>query len=419
MIRAFIVETPFGIFGLNQESKIVSKKLFSKEASSTVEKLVNLQIGKVIPEIEEVIDDLILKNYDELIFENKNLAKNLKDKPVTVEFPSEEGKILRSKLISFIKELKIWGSEEEIYQHVQRINILTTRQKIKEISEEKDRLIAQAIEAVDDCDKSLNIFASRIREWYGLHFPELDKKLPSHTSFIKIVGKVGLRDQILTDAFENAVGFPPEKIEMIKNLAKGSMGATITDFELKPLQKFAIVTEQLYGIREMLATYVDEAMQEVAPNMRALVGALLGARLISLAGSLKRLSRLPASTVQVLGAEKALFRALRTGAKPPKHGIIFQWEDIHGAPYWLKGKIARVLAGKLSMAARIDYFSGEYHGDNLLEDLNRRINDIRKKYPSPPKKPKKEKPEKTGKKPAERERKKHRKRKKRRKKKPK
>ena len=138
-------------------------------------------------------------------------------------------------------------------------------------------------------------------------------------------------------------------------------------------------------------------MQQVAPNMKALVGALLGARLISLAGSLKRLAFIPASTIQVLGAEKALFRALRTGAKPPKHGIIFQWDDIHGAPYWQKGKIARVLAGKLAIAARVDYFSGEYMGDNILEDLTRRINEIRRKYPTAPKKPKKEKKEKYGK----------------------
>jgi len=119
---------------------------------------------------------------------------------------------------------------------------------------------------------------------------------------------------------------------------------------------------------------------------------------------------MPSSTIQVLGAEKALFRSLRTGAKPPKHGIIFQWEEIHGAPYWLKGKIARALAGKLSIAARVDLYSGEYMGENLLMDLNRRIQDIKKKYPSPPKKPKKEKKtEKEGEKPAKKKSKRHKK----------
>ena len=411
-IRAYIVETPFGIFGLDQENKIIAKKLFEKDPSIAADRLVELQNGKVIPELEAVIGAVAEQNYDELTVEDGKIAKNLKDRAVSVEFPSAAGRVLRSKLLTFIQEFAMWNSEEEVFQHVQRVNILITRQKIKEISEEKDRFIAQAIEAVDDCDKSLNIFASRIREWYGLHFPELDKKLPSHTSFMKIVGKVGTRTQILTQLFEEVVGFPPEKIEKIKNLAKGSMGASITDFEFKPLQEFALITEQLYGIREMLATYIDEAMQIVAPNLRALVGSLLGARLISLAGSLKRLAMIPASTIQVLGAEKALFRALRTGARPPKHGIIFQWEEIHGAPYWLKGKIARLLAGKLSIAVRVDYFSGEYLGDDLLEDLNRRISDVKKKYPTAPKKPKKEYPEKKEKRKPKQQWKKHKKKKK-------
>jgi nucleolar protein 56 len=99
---------------------------------------------------------------------------------------------------------------------------------------------------------------------------------------------------------------------------------------------------------------------------------------------------MPASTVQVLGAEKALFRSLRTGARPPKHGIIFQWEEIHGAQYWLKGKIARALAGKLSIASRIDLYSGEYMGDNLLQDVKKRIEDIKSKYPTAPKRVKPE-----------------------------
>ncbi|NVM52579.1 MAG: C/D box methylation guide ribonucleoprotein complex aNOP56 subunit [Candidatus Helarchaeota archaeon] len=390
-MRVYIIDTPFGIFGLDQENKIIAKKIFGKDTSATADKLVDLQNGKIIPEMEEVIKDLIQKNYDEIILEDAKLARNLKDRPTIVEFPSDAGRVLRSSLLSFIQGFNIWKSKEEVLEYIQRVNILITRQKIKEISEEKDRFIAQAIEAVDDCDKALNVFASRIREWYGLHFPELDKKLPSHTSFIKIVGKVGTRAQILTEVFENTVGFPAEKLEKIKALAKGSMGASITKFELKPLQQFALITEQLYGIRDILATYIDEAMQIVAPNLRALVGALLGARLISLGGSLKRLAMIPASTIQVLGAEKALFRALRTGAKPPKHGIIFQWEDIHGAPYWLKGKIARILAGKLAIAVRVDYFSGEYVGDNIIADLNRRIGDVKRKYPSPPKKEKGEK----------------------------
>jgi nucleolar protein 56 len=344
----------------------------------------------VIPELEEVIKELTQQNYNELVVEDPKLARAIKNVPTTAESPSNAGRVLRSKLLSFMHEFEEWKSDEEISQFIQKINIQLTRQKIKEISEQKDQFIAQAIEAVDDSDRALNVFASRIREWYGLHFPELDKNLASHPAYVRIVGRIGNRDQISSKKLGEVIGFPSQRAAEIEKMAGKSMGASITEFELDPLRKFAIMTEQLFENRDQLANYIDEAMQEVAPNMRALVGALLGARLISLAGGLTRLARMPASTVQVLGAEKALFRSLRTGARPPKHGIIFQWEEIHGAQYWLKGKIARALAGKLSIASRIDLYSGEYMGDNLLQDVKQRIEDIKKKYPIAPKKAQKE-----------------------------
>jgi nucleolar protein 56 len=131
-------------------------------------------------------------------------------------------------------------------------------------------------------------------------------------------------------------------------------------------------------------------MGEVAPNVKSLVGSLLGARLISIAGNLRNLAMRPASTIQVLGAEKALFRSLKTGARPPKHGLIFQAALLHDAKRWQRGKIARALAGKLAIAARADAFGGNYVGDRLKADLNRRIEEIKEKYREPP--PPKEKP---------------------------
>ena len=137
--------------------------------------------------------------------------------------------------------------------------------------------------------------------------------------------------------------------------------------------------------------YVDNTMEEMAPNVKAVAGALLGARMISIAGSLQNLAMRPASTIQVLGAEKALFRSLKTGARPPKHGLIFQHTLLHDAKRWQRGKIARVIAGKLAIAARADAFGeGHYIGAQLKEDINKRIEEIREKYkePPPPKEPK-------------------------------
>ena len=125
-------------------------------------------------------------------------------------------------------------------------------------------------------------------------------------------------------------------------------------------------------------------MEEVAPNTKAVAGALLGARLIAIAGSLQNLAMRPASTIQVLGAEKALFRSLKTGARPPKHGLIFQHALLHDAKRWQRGKIARVIAGKLAIAARADAFGGRYVGDKLKADIDKRIAEIQEKYKEPP-----------------------------------
>ncbi|MCL1978773.1 MAG: ribosomal biogenesis protein, partial [Methanomassiliicoccaceae archaeon] len=105
-----------------------------------------------------------------------------------------------------------------------------------------------------------------------------------------------------------------------------------------------------------------------------------------LAGGLGRLSTLPSSTVQLLGAEKAMFRHLRSGKRPPKHGVIYQHPDVHRSPYWQRGKIARALAGKVLIAAKIDANKGEFRGDALKEDFETRVEDIRKRYPEAPKK---------------------------------
>jgi len=132
-------------------------------------------------------------------------------------------------------------------------------------------------------------------------------------------------------------------------------------------------------------------MEELAPNIRAVAGALLGARMIAIAGGLQNLAMRPASTIQVLGAEKALFRSLKTGARPPKHGLIFQHTLLHDAKRWQRGKIARVIAGKLAIAARADVFGeGHFIGDDLKADINKRVEEIREKYkePPPPKEPK-------------------------------
>jgi nucleolar protein 56 len=149
------------------------------------------------------------------------------------------------------------------------------------------------------------------------------------------------------------------------------------------IQTFCERIIDLYHERDILEKYIEGLMEEVAPNTFALVGATLGAKFIAIAGGLVNLAKKPASTIQVLGAEKALFRSLTTGARPPKHGIIFQHTLIHGSKRWLRGKIARIFAGRLAIAIRTDAFSNKYIGDVLKEDLKKRIREIEKKKVKP------------------------------------
>ena len=156
---------------------------------------------------------------------------------------------------------------------------------------------------------------------------------------------------------------------MISDVAESSMGADLIEMDLTQIQVMSKHIQKLFKVRQSFENYVNETMDDVAPNIKAIAGSLLGARLIALAGNLTNLAKLPASTLQVLGAEKALFRSLKTKANPPKHGIIFQHPYIHDAKRWQRGKIARALAGKLSIAARVHAFNGKYAGEKLGKDL--------------------------------------------------
>jgi len=174
------------------------------------------------------------------------------------------------------------------------------------------------------------------------------------------------------------------------------MGTALEGDDLKMIQDFASRIKELREMRERLADYIREQMKKIAPNVSAVAGPLLGARLISKAGGLKKLAIFPASTIQVLGAEKALFKHLAKGTPPPKHGILFQHPLVRSAKKWQRGKIARAIAAKLAIAAREDYFGGKDISAQLLKEIEDRVDEIREKYPNPPKR-KPSKPAKKGK----------------------
>jgi len=233
-----------------------------------------------------------------------------------------------------------------------------------------DKKIIQAISALDELDKVSNILAERLKEWYGLHFPELDLITED---LAKFVATYGSRNNINNSD------------ESIYTKAKESIGIDFTDTDEEIIQHFAKILLELYKCRDSLKAYITENISKIAPNLTNITGALLGTRLLSIAGSLEKLAVMPSSRIQVLGANKALFKHLHGRAPSPKHGVIFQHPLINSAPWWQRGKIARTLASTIALASRLDYYSGVIKEDLELE-LNNKINKIKEKYPNPPEK---------------------------------
>lgn len=394
-MEAYIVETPVGVFIVDAQTKILEVVLFPSEPRNAATELKQLQEGKPTGPLIDAAKRAV-KSYNLLVFENEKLGKAVENEanvPISIR-TSPVGEQLRSRLGAEWKGRDKWIDQLALEspviktpasynEFVRQVTLELARAGIARAAGKRDLSAVQAVRAMDDLDKTLNLIAGRVREWYGLHFPEMDRLVERHDAYARLVAKLGNRR---TFTYENLVaeGLPKEKAQELGNAAKKSMGAEIDDPDLDVLRSFCKLMSDLYKFRENSEAYVEEVMKQVAPNMTTIVGASLSARLISIAGSLENLAKMPASTLQVLGAEKALFRSLKTGAPPPKHGVIFQHTAIHQSPRWQRGKIARALSGKLSIAARIDSFGGDFWGERLRDEVTKKVDEIKERYKTPP-----------------------------------
>ncbi len=389
MTELYLTFTPVAAFLLGEDGVRAHHRWGSEDPSAVAEIIHKLEEGR----LPEELHGFIRENASgaTIVVEDEDLARDIAAKlgmEVQVRGAHPVFRGFRASLLEVVKE-QLGLEKTEYYTRLRAVALALARKKVRKAAEKRDLFIAQAINALDDINKTINLFASRVREWYSLHFPELNDIVEDHEDYLKIVTYVGARDNMDEEKLRE-IGLDEETIRRILSAAKESMGADITDFDVEAIRQVSRIGLQLYEARRNLEKYIDEAMLEVAPNVRGLVGPLLGARLIALAGGIKKLAMLPASTIQVLGAEKALFRFLRYGSRPPKHGVIFQYPAIYRSPKWQRGKIARALAAKLAIAARIDAFSGEYKADVLKEELEKRIEEIKKIYAKPPVRKKRE-----------------------------
>lgn len=227
-----------------------------------------------------------------------------------------------------------------------------SRYKLKFSAEKVDIMIIQAVSLLDDLDKEINNYTMRLKEWYGWHFPELTKVVSDNLVYTKVVKTVGMRHKVIETDLS---GILPEDIEKdVKDAAEISMGTEISDTDEKYIIALCDQILELTDYRANLQEYLKNRMQALAPNLTAVVGELVGARLICHAGSLVNLAKCPASTVQILGAEKALFKAIKTRHNTPKYGIIYQAQLVSNTPSKFKGKVSRALAAKCSLCVRCD-----------------------------------------------------------------
>ena len=357
-----------GFFAFDNSNELIAKKLFPQ--NEIIERLAEIDDKKIVKEELEIIEE-VLQDYDEAIIESNKRQSDYNNDKIKIQTPNQAGDYLRSNYEEFDLD------NDEIIEIYQNLAIY----KIKKESASEDKHLIQAVNSIDEIDEAISKLIERIREWYALYFPEMDV-IKNNETYIRLISQNKTKEEIIKakpDAFPSNIVNIDEDIK-------------IEDLEI--MNNYANSIHELQKSRKNIEEYIDQKMESIAPNLRLLVGPTLGAKLISHAGGIKRLAMYPSSTVQIMGAEKALFRHLKSGDRPPKYGLIYQHPQVRGAKWWNRGKIARMLAGKISLAARRDVFTKTID-ENVADDLKEKIEEIEKNNPFPTKTTKKRKEEKS------------------------
>ena len=244
--------------------------------------------------------------------------------------------------------------DKKYYSEFYQKNLVLTKKEVKD-SVSPDQLIMQAISNLSELDRGSNMLSKRLREWYGLYLPELSNKITDHEVFSRLV-------------------IEKNKKQLMAELnIMDTIGSDLGKEDVEEIMLLAREISNLYALRKRHEEYLKKIMSKHCPNLLELAGVTIGAKLIELGKGLKRLATMPASTIQLLGAEKALFRHIKTGSKSPKHGIIINHPLIMQSGKDDKGKAARMLADKLSLCARLDYFKGGFKAKEYYKELEEKL----------------------------------------------
>jgi len=322
--KALVTVSPIGMVGFSEDKDIIYFELFEKDPKIAIEQFSK---GMTADFLEK------LKGYD---VQHNELANRM----------------LREKIRDIALDLRFASNDQEFNEFISSFCLLFTKKRMK-FSFSKDKFVIQANNALEDMMKISNLMSERLKEWFGLHYPECrlsQKELVNHVAM-----------------FGNRDNFPE---------FKESVGLEISEEDEHIIKTYAESIEKLNEEKRMLEKYVKESVKELAPNTSVLIDELLLAKIISTAGSLEKMARMSSSSIQLLGAEKALFRHLRKQGRSPKFGLIFMSSWIQSASEETRGKIARILSSKLMQSIRIDFYSGRDETERLKKELLDDINKI-------------------------------------------
>lgn len=365
-----------------------------KNAKEALENIKGVSNGDATPELLEFLRNNLpiskKKSTSQFVLGvgDKQLAKNIKEElNVNCEigsFITEIFRVLRTFLHKFHKI-----AEEDVSKAQLGLAHQYSRMKCMFDVNRDDKPIIQSIALVDQLDKNVNSFCMRIKEWFGWHFPELSKIVTDNATFVRVVSLIENKENVIenynnqeSDLKEKLIEIvlEPEIADRIFEAARSSMGSELSEIDAINIRAFCQKLNGMYNYRQGLGSYLKDKMKMLAPNTSNLVGEILGARLISHSGSLSNLCKYPASTIQILGAEKALFRALKArSGKTPKYGLLYYSNFIGKSLPKNKGKISRFLANKLAQSSRLDFFSTNrdgLYGEEFKKQVEERMNFI-------------------------------------------
>jgi nucleolar protein 56 len=356
-MRAFIATGILGSFAFGERGKTLEYRLFPKKPDVIAGKLKKSFAGEALPEELEIIKVLSRKGYKEIVWKKKAQVRGITCIQIK-ENPGEE--TMQGSYRKLAMDLRWVTTQAELNEILSKVNIEMTKTQLRK--EKRDQIIMRVVSVLDELDKELNVFSEKLREWYGLHFPEADSRVSSNERYAEIIAGFGRRESI--------------EDKELESLASKSSGMDLGEQDIIEVQSFSKTLISLFDEKKRLSKYLEQITRVCVPNLSNVAGPILTARLLVLSGGLEKMAKLPSSTIQLLGAEKALFRHLKGEGKPPKYGILFGHPLIQSAPRELKGKVARLVASKVCLAARMDNFSDKDVGESIRKELEQHVENI-------------------------------------------